>query len=273
MEPENDTRRVMLETELLLPEIPDTQWRYPASLPHPHLHARWDDEDEATLVFIEIGDIAMHLEVVDDDVAWHLHVGGHDGPPLDGTPWDASTTDALLLWAAEFAEKAHACLAFVEDDVFDAIDLFEAGATFAPFSGVGMAPEELAGVSKNDFKIFHVESPGHPEPQIWTGNGDGMHLHPEDRDGEAELLWTPPGAEEHIHIGAVLINEETGLPGTFASPGVNWGDVGMTETDAMDWLLREHRNCEWASEVHDLVIERILDVLAGFDTAVVSTRR
>lgn len=264
---------VTLEAELLIPDLPALVWKYPAALPTPKLHARWIDEEEVTLTFIEIGDIAMHVETTDDDVAWHLHVGGHDGPPLEGTPWDEKTTEALLEWMAEFAGKVHACLGMVDEDIFDAVDLFETGATSASLSPASFEPEDWARFTRKDFLVFRVSIPGHAEPQIWTGAGDGWHLHDEDRDGDAELLWTPPGAEDHIHLGAVLISPETGLPATFANPGINWDDVGMSEDDAMDWLLREHRNCVWASTIHDALTEAVLNLLAGFTKPVVSPHR
>jgi hypothetical protein len=263
----------ILEAELLIPDLPKLVRRYPASLPTPKLHARWIEDEGVSLAFIEIGDIAMHVETTDDDLAWHLHVGGHDGPPLDGTPWNEKTTKALLLWMEEFAGKVHACLETIDDDIFDAIDLFEAGATSASLSSSGFDPDEWATFKKKDFLVFRVAAPGQAEPQIWTGTGDAWHLHDEERDGDAELLWTPPGTEDPIHLGAVIISPETGLPATFANPGISWNDVGMTEDDAMDWLLREHRNCVWASTIHDALTEAVLNMLAGFSAPVVSPHR
>lgn len=264
---------VTLEAELLLPEVPELTSAYPASLPTPTLHARWLEEEEVTLTFIEIGDIAMHVESTDDDVEWHLHVGGHDGPPLDGTPWDEKTTEELLNWMSEFVAKVHACIEMVDEDIYDAVDLFEAGATTAQLSAASFEPEDWKRFTPADFKVFRVTVPGHAEPQIWTGSGDAWHMHDEDRNGDAELLWTPPNVEEPIHLGAVIISPETGLPATFANPGINWDDVGMSEDDAMDWLLREHRNCVWASTVHDALTEEVLKVLAGFAPAVPSPHR
>ncbi|GGE90802.1 hypothetical protein [Mycetocola zhadangensis] len=266
---------VTLEAELLLPDLPELLAPYPASLPEPRLHARWIIDEELTLTFIEIGDIAMHVETTDDDVAWHLHVGGHDGPPLEGTPWDEPTTALLLEWMAEFVGKVHACIEMIDDDIFDAVDLFEAGATSAQLSPASFEPEDWARFTRNDFKLFRVSIPGHAEPQIWTGSGDAWHMHDEERNGDAELLWAPPGSEDenHIHLGAVIISPETGLPATFANPGINWDDVGMAEDEAMDWLLREHRNCVWASTIHDALTEEVLKVLAGFTAPVPSPHR
>ena len=264
---------VTLEAELLIPDVPGVEQTYPATLPAPKLHARWIEDEGVSLTFIEIGDIAMHVETTDDDLAWHLHVGGHDGPPLEGTPWDEKTTEALLLWMEEFAGKVHACLEMIDADIFDAIDLFEAGATSAPLSSSGFEPEDWAAFKKEDFLVFRVTAPGEAEPQIWTGTGAAWHLHDEDRDGDAELLWVPPGAEDHIHLGSVILSPETGLPATFANPGIDWSDVGMSEDDAMDWLLREHRNCVWASDIHDAVTEQVLNMLAGFSLPVVSPHR
>lgn len=269
----SETNALTLEAELLIPDVPAIEQAYPASLPTPKLHARWIEDEGVSLTFIEIGDIAMHVETTDEDLSWHLHVGGHDGPPLDGTPWDEQTTEALLLWMEEFASKVHVCMETIDEDIFDAIDLFEAGATSAPFSAAGLEPEDWASYKKEDFLVFRVAAPGQAEPQIWTGTGDAWHLHDEERDGDAELLWTPPGAEDHIHLGAVIMSPETGLPATFANPAINWDEVGMAEDDAMDWLLREHRNCVWASAIHDAITEEVLKMLAGFTAPVVSPHR
>ncbi|MCP2032631.1 hypothetical protein L1277_002741 [Okibacterium sp. HSC-33S16] len=271
METQQDA--VTLEAELLLPDLPAVEWTYPATLPTPKLHARWIIDEELTLTFIEIGDIAMHVETTDEDTAWHLHVGGHDGPPLEGTPWDEATTEALLQWMAEFVGKVHACIEMVDDDIYDAVDLFEAGATAAQPSAASFEPEDWKRFRPSDFKVFRVRIPGHAEPQVWTGAGDAWHMHDEERNGDAELLWTPAEGDEPTHLGAVILSPETGLPATFANPGINWDDVGMAEDDAMDWLLREHRNCVWASTVHDALTEEVLQVLAGFTTAVPSPHR
>jgi len=263
----------ILETELLIPDVPKVVHRYPSTLPTPRLHARWIEEEGLSLAFIEIGDVALHVETTDDDVVWHLHADGHEGPLLEGTPWSAKTTSALLLWMEEFAGKVHACLDMIDEDIFDAIDLFEAGATSAPLSPVGYDPDEWASFTKKDFQVFTVTAPGQADPQIWTGNGEGWHLHDEDRDGDAELLWSAPGSEDHVHLGAVIVSSETGLAATFASPTVDWDEIGMSESDAMDWLLREHRNCVWASTIHDAVTEEVLKMLAGFTKPVVSPHR
>jgi len=269
----SDTGTTILETELVLPDVPKLKRRYPASLPTPKLHARWIEDEELSLTFIEIGDVALHVETTDDDVVWHLHADGHEGPLLDGTPWNEKTTTALLLWMEEFAARVHSCLESIDEDIFDAIDLFEAGATSAPLSPAGFDPEEWATFTKKDFQVFRVAAEGQAEPQIWTGAGEGWHLHDEERDGDAELLWTPAGSDDHIHLGAVIVSPETGLAATFANPGIDWSEIGMSEVDAMDWLLREHRNCVWASTVHDAVTEAVLKMLAGFSAPVPSPHR
>jgi len=264
---------VILETELLIPDLPKQVRRFPPSLPAPRLHARWIEEEEVSLAFIEIGDVAMHVETTDDDVVWHLHADGHEGPILEGTPWDDTTTEALLAWMEEFAANVHVFIESIDEDIADAIDLFEAGATSAPLSSSGFDPEEWAAFRKKDFQVFRVAAPGEAEPQIWTGSGEAWHLHDDERDGDAELLWSADGSEDHLHLGTVIVSPETGLPATFADPSVNWDEIGMTEADAMDWLLREHRNCEWATALHESFTEAVLRMLAGLTPPLISPHR
>jgi hypothetical protein len=202
---------------------------YPAALPLPRIAAEWLVEDTMTLLEVEIGDAALHLEYTDDVIVHHFHEGDGDESPT--SPWPRAITQRLLAWAAALAVEVGERMPHLDFVLDSALDTFEQGMT------VHIDSDHDG--ERIDFVQFAVEQPVKHWP--WPGNGVGEHHHLDDNEDRVELGWDPGDGSEHIHIAAA--DDGPGGLHAWAFDGVDWSTVGLTSERAVAWLVGEHVNC------------------------------
>ncbi len=219
----------------------------PPALRHPELDAEWDEESNSTAIYVEYDRGQLHLDATDDGVEYHFH--NMRGETSDRSPFAKADTPALLEWARAFAADVHALLPELEEDAAEAAAWHEEGYS------IYVCETEPA-----QLDLLEIEIEGAILTLPWLGSGQVDQHHVEGENHPIELLWNPQG-EADRPIARAWLDPRTDQPKCAGLPGVNWDEVGLSESEVLTWLegvyLNNHVIEDPASAVFIAALERV----------------
>ena len=222
----------------------------PRSLGRPELDADFDDESNTLTLFLHFPTGQLHVDVTEDRFDHHFHSAR--GNDIDRSPWKREPTAALLEWAQRFAQQALPVIPDLLADAEDAAEWYTAGLSVYA-RDTGPVPLE----------IIEVEIEGELMLLPWLGSGTVAHEHIDGDDHPIELLWDPRGGEPSIRIARAWLDPRTDQPRTLAEPGVNWNEVGLSDSEVLAWLEGVYLNNHVLAHPAQVIVQAALERLAG----------
>lgn len=220
----------------------------PRALQHPDLDAEWDDETQTTAVSVEYPRGQLHLDVTDDGIDYHFH--NVSGETSNRSPFARADAAPILEWALAFAADVHALMPELEENAGEAAEWHDQGYT------IYVCETEPA-----QLDLLEIDVEGAILTLPWLGSGRVEQNHIDGDHHPIELLWNPQHEEPDRPIAKAWLDPRTEEPRTASIPGVDWNEVGLPQTEVLEWLegvyLNHHVIEDPASAVFIAALERI----------------
>ena len=244
----NSTFRAVLDLGQLPLETPPLPRRFA----HPDLDADWDEEHKVAALYVEFDDGQLHVEATEDGVEYHFH-RGDDEEGSTKSPWNASDTDALVLWSAHVMAHIYPLLPDLISDAQEAADWHVAGlSVYARETG----PVPL--------EILEVEMEGELFLLPWLGSGHVENEHVDGNHHPIVLLWNPDQAiDPDIPIARAWLDPRSGEPRSKAEPRVDWTAVGLDKAEVLSWLEGVYLNHHVLEDPAEAILRAALERIAG----------
>ena len=224
----------------------------PPGLENPEVDAELAEDDVATAVYVNFEHAQLHLDVSDDRIEHHFHRA--NGDVTDRSPFSRSQTPVLLEWATAFAQDVHGLVPDLEQDAAEAAAWHEAGFSLYVCE---TEPAQL--------DLLEVEIEGEILMLPWLGAGSVDQEHAEGDNHPVDLLWSPTGDTPDRPIARVWLDPRSEEPLATSLPGVNWTEVGLSESEALEWLTDAYLNHHVIEDPATAVFRAALRRIAGLD--------
>jgi hypothetical protein len=226
----------------------------PLRFQNPTLDVEWPDEPggDVAAFYVDFADGQLHAEATDGRLEFHFHdgVGGN----TEESPWPLADTQALLGWTERFAAHVLPLLPDLLIDIDEAAEWCDLG---LPVFARDYDPIPL--------EIVEVEVEGDLLMLPWLGAGHVDHTHLDEPDQPITLLWSPDHEPASQPIARAWLDAGTGHPASAAEPGIDWGSVGLPESEVLSWFEGFYLNHQVIADPGDLIRTRALMRIAGLD--------
>jgi hypothetical protein len=225
----------------------------PVTLGKPDLYGDWDDETEQSSLAVEFASGQVHLETVDGGIDYHFHTGV--GEEADRSPWPASLTDPIVVWASQLLADFHLRMPELLEDIEEAAAWHD--------EGYSLYVCEVEEPTQLDLITVDIEGELLTLPWLGSGRVDNDHI-----DGDHHpiaLLWTAGEGTPDVPIAEARLDPATDQPVTTALPGVDWVEVGLPADEVLSWLEGIYLNHHVLPDAVGTLLTAALERMGGVD--------
>lgn len=225
----------------------------PPLLSAPDVFAEWHEDESAVALYVGFEHGQLHLDVSRDGSEHHFH--NSNGEAGEQSPWPATDTTVLLLWAETLAANFLARMPDLMEDIEEAAAWQEEG-----------YPLYVCETEPSNLDLIEVEIEGEIMTLPWLGSGTVSNEHLDGDNHPIALLWNPDHGEPNQTIARAWLDATTDEPVTMAEPGIDWHLVGLLEYEVLGWLEGIYLNHHITPDAEAELIHAVLERMGGLDS-------